>query len=279
MRPNGIALEPGGRFLMADLGAEYGGIWRLYHDGMVEPVVTEVDGRPLPPTNFVLRDSRGRLWITISTCQIPRSLGYRGDVADGFIVLTDERGTRVVADGLGYANECLLSPAEDYLYVNETFARRLSRFAVTADGQLGARETIANFSDGIFPDGLTIDAEGALWLTSIVSNRVLRIDCDGGTEIVIEDADPAHIAWVEEAFSSGQLGRPHLDRNAGKVLKNISSLAFGGSDLKTGYLGCLLGDSIFAFTSPVAGHPLPHWSLPLDALAPVLAASTKKETE
>lgn len=279
MRPNGIALEPGGRFLMADLGAEFGGVWRLYPDGMVEPVVTEVAGRPLPPTNFVLRDSRGRLWITVSTCKIPRNLGYRGDVADGFIALMDERGARVVADGLGYTNECLLSPAEDYLYVNETFARRLSRFPVMADGQLGARETIASFSDGIFPDGLTIDADGALWLTSIISNRVLRIDRDRRTEVVIEDADPTHISWVEEAFASGQLGRPHLDRNAGKVLTNISSLAFGGPDQRTGYLGCLLGESIFSFASPVSGHPLPHWSLPLGGLASVLAANTRKETE
>ena len=279
MRPNGIALEPGGRFLMADLGTEYGGIWRLYPDGMVEPVVTEIEGRPLPPTNFVLRDSLGRLWITVSTCQVPRSLGYRGDVADGFIALMDHRGTRVVASGLGYTNECLLSAAEDYLYVNETFARRLSRFPVMADGQLGPRETIATFSDGIFPDGLTVDADGALWLTSIISNRVLRIDRDRRTEVIIEDADSAHVNWVEGAFAAGQLGRPHLDRNSGKVLKNISSLAFGGRDLRTGYLGCLLGDSIFSFTSPVPGHPLQHWRLPLGPLTSVLAANASNETE
>jgi len=277
MRPNGIALEPGGRFLLADLGTEFGGVWRLYPDGMVEPVVTEIESRPLPPTNFVFRDSRGRLWITVSTCQVPRHLGYRSDVADGFIALTDSQGTRIVADGLGYTNECLLSPEEDYLYVNETFARRLSRFPVSSGGSLGKRETIAEFSHGTFPDGLTFDAEGAVWLTSIVSNRVLRIDRNRKIDVIIEDFDPAHIAWVEQAFAAGELGRPHLDRIAGRRLKNISSLAFGGGDLRTGYLGCLLGDSIFTFESPVTGHPLPHWNAPLGPLASLFATDPARQ--
>jgi len=267
MRPNGIALEPGGRFLLADLGATQGGVWRLHPDGKTEPALTEVEGRPLPPTNFVCRDSRGRLWVTVSTCKVPRDLGYRRDVADGFIVLMDSRGTRIVAEGLGYTNECLLSPAEDFLYVNETFARRLSRFAVMGDGSLGARETVVEFSDGTFPDGLTFDAEGAVWLTSIVSNRVLRVDHRRQVDVIIEDADAAHIAWVEHAFAAGELGRPHLDRIAGRLLKNISSIAFGGHDRRTGYLGCLLGDALFTFVSPVAGHPLPHWNIPLGPIA------------
>ena len=49
-------------------------------------------------------------------------------------------------------------------------------------------------------------------------------------------------------------------------LRNISNLAFGGMDLKTAYLGCLLGDSIASFTMPVAGHPLPHWNADIEPL-------------
>ena len=59
---------------------------------------------------------------------------------------------------------------------------------------------------------------------------------------------------------SGGMDRTHLDRAAGRVLKNISSLAFGGPDLRTAYLGCLLGESIMRFRSPVAGHPPVHWN-------------------
>jgi hypothetical protein len=68
------------------------------------------------------------------------------------------------------------------------------------------------------------------------------------------------VAWVEEAFQSGTMARHHLDRVSSRKLRNISSLAFGGSDLRTAYLGCLLGDSIATFRSPVPGHPPPHWN-------------------
>jgi hypothetical protein len=45
-----------------------------------------------------------------------------------------------------------------------------------------------------------------------------------------------------------------------KQLRNISSLAFGGPDLRTGYLGCLLGESVATLRMPVAGHPPIHWN-------------------
>jgi sugar lactone lactonase YvrE len=272
MRPNGIALEPGGSFLLADLGAEEGGVFRLHPDGAVEPVVTALDGRPFPPTNYVHRDAVGRLWITVSTRRVPRNLGYRADVDDGFVVLAGARGARIVADGLGYTNECLVSPDGAHLYVNETFTRRLSRFPM-CDGDLGRKEIVAEFGEGSFPDGLTFDAAGGVWITSIVTNRVIRMRPDGVQDIVLEDADSTHVAWVEAAYQAGELGRSHLDKMASRRLSNISSLAFGGPELRTAYLGCLLGDSIALFDSPVAGHPPPHYDYALDALEAVLKLS------
>ena len=50
-------------------------VWR--RDGTVTPVVVDVDGMRLPPTNFVLIDAQLRLWITVSTRRVPRALGYR----------------------------------------------------------------------------------------------------------------------------------------------------------------------------------------------------------
>lgn len=174
-------------------------------------------------------------------------------------MLCDRQGARIVADGLGYTNEAMISPDGRWLYVNETFARRLSRFPLRADGSLGTKEVVTTFGHGTYPDGLAFDADGHVWVTSIVSNRVLRVAPDGATTLILEDADPAHVQWCEEAYRSGELKRPHLDRAAGRVLKNISSLAFGGPDLHTAYLGCLLGDAIASFRAPVAGHPPYHW--------------------
>lgn len=259
LRPNGIALRKNGNFLLADLGEELGGVFELSREGSVRPVLVEVDGIELPPSNFVFEDPIGRIWVTVSTRHRPRALAYRGDIADGFIALKDEKGARIVADRLGYTNEAAISPDGAYLYVNETFARRLTRFRLGKEGSLGGREIITTFGKGTFPDGLSFDVEGGVWITSIVSNRVIRVSPEGSQQMIVEDADEAHIDWVEKEFQTGTMGRPHLDRCAGKVLKNISSLAFGGEDRRTAYLGCLQGDSLACFSSPVAGHPPLHW--------------------
>ncbi|HSD44794.1 MAG TPA: SMP-30/gluconolactonase/LRE family protein [Burkholderiales bacterium] len=260
LRPNGIALRRDGSFLLADLGETLGGVFALERDGQVRPFLETVDGVALPPTNYVGIDALDRVWITVSTRKQPRALDYRPDCATGFVVLADSRGARIVADGLGYTNEAVVSPDGRWLYVNETFARRTSRFAIRADGALGPKEVVTTFGKGTFPDGLAFDGAGHAWITSVVSNRVIRVAPDGTQHLVLEDTDASHVDWCEEAYLGGTMGRPHLDRAAGRVLKNISSLAFGGSDLRTAYLGCLLGDSIASFRSPVAGHPPAHWN-------------------
>ena len=266
-RPNGIALEPGGAVLLAHLGDEDGGVFRLHADGAVEPVLVALGGRPLPPTNFVLRDGEGRLWVSVSTRLHPRHLAYRPDAGDGFIVLIDARGPRIVADGLGYTNECVIDAASGVLYINETFGRRISAFRIGADGALHHRAIVASFGPGTFPDGLSLDEEGGLWVTSVVSNRLIRVAPDGRQEAVLEDGDPAHLAWVEQDFQAGRMGRPHVDQPRSRVLRNVSSLAFGGPDRRTGYLGSLAGDRLAVLDLPVAGHEPPHWGLDLGPLA------------
>lgn len=267
LRPNGIALEKGGNILLAHLGDETGGLFRLYPDGTTETVVDELEGQKLPPCNFVISDGGGGWWLTVSTRRVPRALGYRKDVDDGFIVHIPYRGApRIAADGLGYTNECMMHPSGRWLYVNETFVRRLSRFKVTGRSRLGKRETVCEFGAGTFPDGLAFDVDGNVWVTSIVSNRIVRIAADGEQTIWLEDVDHEHLAWVEEAYQASDMGRPHLDGVKSRRLCNISNLAFGGTDLKTAYLGCLLGDSIASFIMPVAGHPLPHWDADIGPL-------------
>jgi len=228
----------------------------------VQPWLVEVDGVALPPTNFVVEDGAGRFWVTVSTRLKPRALGYRRSCDDGFIVLVDGRGARVAADGLGYTNEVAVHPGGQWLYVNETFVRRLSRFALRPDGSLGAKQVVAEFGSGTFPDGLAFDEDGGAWIVSIISNRVIRVAPDGRQTVWLEDADPEHLAWVEAAFDAGELGRPHLDGIRSRRLRNVSSIAFCGPDRRQAVLGCLLGDALVRLPMPCAGVAPTHWNYP-----------------
>jgi sugar lactone lactonase YvrE len=234
----------------------------LARDGTTRPLLQTVQGIDLPPTNYVVQDEAGRTWITVSTRLTPRALGYRKTCNDGFVVLVDKSGARIVADGLGYTNECAVHPNGRWLYVNETFSRKLSRFPIRANGDLGAKEVVTQFGHGVFPDGMAFDADGNIWVVSIVSNRLIRVATSGLQQVWLEDVDAAHLDWVDNAYEAGEMDRPHLDGVKSKQLRNTSSLAFGGPNLRTGYLGCLLGDAVASLKMPVAGHPPIHWHYP-----------------
>ncbi len=256
---NGFAMQRDGSFLVANLG-EQGGVWHIAVDGSASPWLTEVDGRTVQRVNFVVNDQQGRVWACISATD--GSDAYPLRTATGYIVLCDATGTRVVADGLHYTNECRVSADGQFLYVNETFGRRLSRFRMGPQGELTAKETVATFGDGDFPDGLALDSEGGAWVVCVGSNRVYRVAPDGTKMTVIDDSVPATAQALEAAFVAGTLNRPQLSAARGRRLHNVTSIAFGGADLRTAYMGCLAGDSLATFRSPVAGTKPVHWSWP-----------------
>ncbi|MBA2602830.1 MAG: SMP-30/gluconolactonase/LRE family protein, partial [Acidobacteria bacterium] len=223
LRPNGISFTAARSLLIAQLG-DCGGVWTLAPDGTLSPFLTEIEGAPLPPTNFAIEDECHRTWISVSTRQYPRQLAWRPDVADGFVACVTQAGARLVADGLHYANEVRLDPSGRFLYVVETFGRRLIRYPVDADGTLGARETVVHFEYGFFPDGFAFDVQGGIWVTSLVSNRVVRVRAD------------REIETVETAFAAGIMAREHLGRIPGTTLQHVTSLSFGDHDRRTVFL-------------------------------------------
>lgn len=256
--PNGFCMLENGDFLIANIG-EGGGVWRLDRNGNLTPFLLEVDGVALSAANFVLRDVVGRIWITVSTKLIPRFLSYRSNVANGFVVLVDEKGARIVAEGLAFANELRINAAGNVLYVSETFGRRIARFEISSEGLLSKRSVAAEFGHGAFPDGFALDAEDCLWVTSIVSNRLYRVTTSGKISILLEDSDASHVDTVETALAEERMGREHFYSMKSRALKNIASIAFGGEDLKTAYLGSLLDDRLISFRTAVAGAPMAHW--------------------
>jgi sugar lactone lactonase YvrE len=80
-------------------------------------------------------------------------------------VETDGRAT-VVADGLHFPNGMVVTPDGGTLIVAETMAHRLTAFDIRADGSLVNRRVYAQLPDDVGPDGIALDAEGAVWLAN-----------------------------------------------------------------------------------------------------------------
>lgn len=260
LKPNGICMLENGDFLIAHLGNDVGGIYRLTPHGDVSPFLTHIDGVALPPSNFIYLDHQGRLWLTVSTRQQPRSKAYRSDVSDGFIAVIKDGQAKIVADNIGYTNEVYVSSCGKKLYVNATFTRETLSYDIDSNNELSNLTLVAKYGKGIFPDGLTMDAEGYLWITSIVSNTIVRVNPENQQQqIMLQDCDSEHLDWVEQAYKQHKMGRPHLDNVKSQQLQNISSLAFCGDDLSSAVLGCLLGEQLTRIELAISGKKPSHW--------------------
>ena len=94
------------------------------------------------------------------------------------VLATPDGEIRVVADGLGFPNGTVISPDGGTLIVGESFSARLTAFDVASDGGLSGRREWAA-TPGAVPDGICLDAEGAIWVASPTSAEVLRVH-EGG---------------------------------------------------------------------------------------------------
>ncbi len=257
--PNGLAFAANGDFLIANFGTD--ALEVMDREGRSRVLHDTIDGQPMGKVNFVLRDTKNRIWITVSTRVNPWSDAVRSDLADGYIVLLDEKGLRVVADGIRFTNEIRLDANEEWLYIAETTGKRVSRMRVRPDGSLTDREVYGPSSLGTgMIDGFAFDVYGNLWLTMIFADRLMAITPDGEALTLFEDGDPQGILSLEAEFASGKaVSFDTLMAARGKLAPWMASITFGGSDLKTAYLGSLRGTAIPSFTAPVAGLPMIHW--------------------
>lgn len=253
-RPNGIALTADGDFLFANMG-KAGGVWRVGRRGEARPFATELDGTAIPRTNFVLVDG-DRAWITISSLRRKHD-HFTAEENTGQILLVHDGKVTVAADGLNWTNELRLSPDGKYLFVNETFACRTTRYDVAADGLLSNPVRIT-YPEDTFPDGMAVDAEGALWIVCVISNRLIRIAPDMTWTVVFEDVNRSELDAIASAHAEGRLTWDQISHSRGSRVSNLSSIAFGGPDLKTLYLGGLGNREVQVLWSPVAGMPMEH---------------------
>jgi len=257
--PNGLAFSRDGQFIIANFGTDRLEI--MSRAGESRVVLDQIDGKPLGKVNFVLRDRKDRLWLTISTRVNPWSQAITPNLADGYICLLDERGARIVADGLQFANEIRLDAEEEWLYVAETCGKKVTRLRVRPDGSLRGRETFgpSNLGTGVV-DGIAFDAFGNLWATMIFADRLIALTPEGQLLELLNDGDAEGTQAFETAFASGEpVAFEVLMRCGGRICPWMASVTFGGDDLSSVYLGGLRSSSIPVFRSPVPGLPMVHW--------------------
>lgn len=128
--PNGLAFTRDGSIAIANFGTDR--LELMTRDGRSRVLAATIDGAPIGKVNFVLRDSRDRLWLTISTRRTNWMEAIRPDVADGFVALFEPSvgRLRVVAEGFRFTNEIRLDAREEWLYVAETCGPCITRLRV-----------------------------------------------------------------------------------------------------------------------------------------------------
>lgn len=113
-----------------------------------------------------------------------------------------DRQTTTAATDIAFPNGSAVSSDGRTLLVSETMASRVLAFTIEADGSLSGRRTFADLP-GLHPDGLTLDAAGAVWIGCYAEAQFARVE-DGGT---ITDVIPTGTRWATGVLLGGEDGR------------------------------------------------------------------------
>jgi sugar lactone lactonase YvrE len=121
------------------------------------------------PWNDIVVDRAGNAYVDNVGFDFPG-----GEFAPGTLALVKPDGTaRQVADGLAFPNGIAITPDERTLIVAESYAERLTAFEIDSDGGLRDRRVWAE-TPGDHPDGICVDAEGAVWYADVGNKRCVR---------------------------------------------------------------------------------------------------------
>ena len=166
-QPSGLGWLPDGRLLIVSMTDRR--LLRLDAAGL--SVVADLSGVATFHCNDMVVDAHGRAYVGNFGYDFEAGMPPRA--ATLALVLPD--GTvHVAADDLAFPNGTVLTPDGRTLIVAESFAARLTAFDVAADGTLSRRRIWAAL-EGAVPDGICLDAEGAIWVASPLSKEVLRV--------------------------------------------------------------------------------------------------------
>jgi sugar lactone lactonase YvrE len=194
-------------------------------------VVADLSGHFPHEVNDIHVDAAGRAWVG----SFGFHLGPGATARPTELLRVDPDGTvTVAADGLLFPNGVATTP-HGTLLVAETFGYRITEFDIAADGSLSNRRAWATFRDRpatehdawllddcIHPDGIALDAEGALWVADARGGGAFRVAPGGEVveRVVVDDARTAY---------SVALGGPD-----GTTLYLVGAPPIGVGDLRNG---------------------------------------------
>jgi gluconolactonase len=252
--PNGFSRRPDGSFVVAGIGD--GGLHVISPGGETRNVLNRFDGKPLGAVNYACADGQNRIWLSVMTRAREWHAALTSTILDGYILRIDGEGERceIVADGLDLTNEVKISPDGRFLYAVETLGCRIVRFPIKADGSLGQKELVGpeSLGRGALPDGLTLDAAGNVWITVITQNGLFVIDKRGDLHIVYRDLNERGVEILADGIEhrNGVVENLAACASVSGPLRLPTSLAFGGHDGRTAYVGTLLLPHLATFRLP-----------------------------
>ena len=181
-RPSGLGFLPDGRLLIVSMRDR-----RIMRRELDSSLIEHADLSSLAPwhLNDMLVDRQGRAWVGNFGFDL---MGGARVTTTNLICVDMDGRAKLAAEGLGFPNGMALTPDGNTLIVAETTMNRLSAFDV-GSGLLGERWTWAAFGDppgsddmsellrqvDVAPDGICLDAEGAIWVADAKEGRLIRV--------------------------------------------------------------------------------------------------------
>jgi sugar lactone lactonase YvrE len=165
--PSGIGWLPDGRLLVVSMRDRK--LLRL--DGKKLTAHADISKLASFDCNDMVVDGLGRAYVG--------NFGYdlHADAPQKpaeLVLVTPDGKALVVARDLQFPNGTVITPEGKTLIVGESFGAKLTAFDVASDGSLTRRRVWAAV-DNMVPDGICLDAEGAIWVASPLSEEMLRV--------------------------------------------------------------------------------------------------------
>ena len=170
-RPSGLGFLPDGTPLIVSMHDRC--VYRLEH-GVLQ-LHADLSRVASAEINDMVVDDQGRAYV--GNFGFNTHENAEGPLAD--LIRVDPDGSAsIAAEGFHFPNGAVITPDGKTLIIGETRANRLSAFDVAADGSLSNRRVWADLGEN-YPDGICLDAEGAVWVADPRNKETIRVK-EGG---------------------------------------------------------------------------------------------------